>query len=734
MNVTPISAVKPINFKQKIVHDDDINTKVVEEKTTPKKVSGYTVAAALGAAVLAGGLVHGHYKGELRAAERRSKELLDSTKRHFQNEIDRITNSWDYRENKILKETNKTLNSKITALTGENSALKSINERYINQLTEIFEGDVTPKEACEKVLVQLKDKINKGELSYDISMPPVKAIDAVDNSIKVVNLPTVGTTNRAGMKELLVPEIAENGHFSFEIPTSNEVKITKVESADFQPEKNVKTSISESYADSVRWSNDKIARDILQNFYDGHGQTLDGVKMVFTPIENGKYRVRIEGKSTYTPDKAIYIGESTKRNNANAAGNYGEGLKMSVLKLLKDSGANDVKIGSDNWKVIYNLQSGNLSDKRVLTYSLDKVDNFDGNYFEFETNDKDLLNSLRKSIDRFYHSANKDFECPQFENEILGIKVLPNENRGAIYIAGQRFEFDGDFDGLKGISLFLKEKPSAKAIDVSRDRTSLHTSDLQNIADWIMRDSRISYEDKFKILKTLEKYWEKTESSFKKPMDKFIERFILILRIKFKYSDPMKIKFPDKYIAYSNASDDVVRDLQSKGYIICKEDFADLGMPTIHDVMCAGRQHDVVMPNEIEKKKIMILREAISKLSPSLKEKHFTPKELDTHIYMFDKTSPKERKLYSDCDAEAIIDNGVSKGFWIDKYYLNKIGFSEALETALHELSHKVGGDESAEFSYKLTDVNATAIRQMLEDPKVRAEITTLQKLWESLN
>ena len=128
------------------------------------------------------------------------------------------------------------------------------------------------------------------------------------------------------------------------------------------------------------------------------------------------------------------------------------------------------------------------------------------------------------------------------------------------------------------------------------------------------------------------------------------------------------------------------------------------------------------------------MKEAIQKLSPSLKDKHFTADELDTKIYLFDKTSAKERRMYSDTLAEAIIDNGQSKGFWIEKSYLDRASFTDALETALHELSHKAGGDESSEFSYKLTNVNRDAIAQIMNDPISRSELQALNTLWNDLS
>ena len=157
-------------------------------------------------------------------------------------------------------------------------------------------------------------------------------------------------------------------------------------------------------------------------------------------------------------------------------------------------------------------------------------------------------------------------------------------------------------------------------------------------------------------------------------------------------------------------------------------------MPTIRDIIGDARAHEVVIPNDVEKKKILILKEAINKLAPSLKDKHFTADELNTKIYMFDRTSAKDSKMYSDCNAEAIVDKCVSKGFWIDKTYLNQASFSDALETALHELSHKAGGDESANFSYMLTDVNKDAIGQLINDVKSRNEMQALNNLWERLS
>lgn len=627
---------------------------------------------------------------------------------------------------KNLTENNKTL-SKM------NDSLKKEIKEAKESLSELLEGDIAPKEQREHLFKTIKEKIENSDYGYDIENPPTvcrKKTPVYDDAIPLPE--TVGTTNRMYIEKQDIPEIKPDGSFDYELPMSSIVKITHSPSTNFKPVENQLTNISESYAQSVQWNNDKIARDILQNFFDGHGQTLDGVKFHFEPTSNNKYKVRIEGKSTFTPDKAIYIGESSKRYDAKAAGNYGEGLKMATLKLLKDGGANNVKIASDNWKVNYTLVDGNLSDKKVLAYSLEKVDKFNGNYIEFETSDKKLLDSLRKTINRFYNSGNTHFKCPDFENDLIGIKTVHGDDFGGFYIAGQRFEVNGNYDGLDNYVIFLKEKPPVKVLDISRDRTSLNSSNFRNLGYWLATEDRMSKTDKIKFLKVLEPYWHKSIDLNITNIGELLDGFIGLLNIGTENSI-LHIKFPEKYVAYSNATKDLVWDLRKKGYNVCRDNFSKLGMQTIEELLGDVRAHDVVIPNDVEKKKILIIKEALNKLAPALKENEFTDDEINANIYMFNRYSVKDMEMYANVAAEAIIDKAVSKGFWLDKSYLQTASFSDALEMALHELSHKVGGDESSEFSYQLTNVNQSVINQIVNNVKTRNEMQAMNNLWNSL-
>lgn len=676
-----------------------------EKRYSPNEMSNAILATTL-SAIVVGTLIYGKGGKTLVNLAKKNKNLKN--------------------EREILQQVLEKSSDKIRTLESE---IRQTQEK----LSNILEGDLTPQSLREDVYNKYKAKINSEGLNYDVKNPPITGRGSAKTFEDAVELPDyAGTSNRAGMQKLDIPEILPDGSFDFKLPESSEMTITRVESKEFTPVKNQMTNITESYADSVQWNNDKIARDVLQNFYDGHGQTLDGVHLTFTPQTNGKYKIRIKGDSTYTADKAVYIGETTKRDNAKAAGNYGEGLKMSVLKLLKDAGTDEVRIGSDNWKLTYSFRKGDLSDKRVLSYSLDKVDRFDGNYVEFETSDKSLLETFKKSINRFYHSNNTHFECPDFENELIGIKLLPKGEKGGVYISGQRFEFNNDYDGLKEIVLFLKEKPPVDILDPSRDRISLNADDFESIAIWLTKDKRMTFTDKANLIKALEPYWRKKNFSNYTPMDYFLIKFLNWVNC-WDHTD-IHINFPSKYVAYSDASIDIVSDLGRNGYNVCHDAFTRLGMQTIRDLIGDARAHDVVIPGAIQTKKIFILKEAINALADSLKRKHFDAEELDTKIFLFDKSGPKENKLNKTVLAEALVDSGRSKGFWIDKEYFKNAKFSEVLETALHELSHKAGGDESSEFSYKLTDVNKAAIEQILSDAETRIKLQALDRLWQEIS
>ncbi len=619
-------------------------------------------------------------------------------------------------------------------LQERNAILQTKNEKLVKQLDKIVLPENIENEVTKKV-----NELNGRKLLYSPTqrIGTEKRRTTSSERDKVV-LPSKyqKTTLRSDSKELTYPLFKEGQPYSFEFPSSKEVKITN-SSQHVVPQPRTVTTVSESYADSLLWDDDKIARDLLQNFYDGHGQTLDGVKFNVVPTENGKYSVKIEGKSTFTADKAILLGESSKKNDNKAAGNYGEGLKMVVLKLLREKGAEEVNIASDNWKVNWNFQDSGLG-KRVLAYQLDETKPIQGNYIEFQTDNVDFIKAMVKSFDRFYHYNNPAFKCPDFENDTVGIKLDDDEKKGHFYIAGQAFEVDGDYEALNKMNIYIKKKPpvrhnGALIFDPSRDRTSLTYDNLEALGQWVASSENLPKEEAIKLIHSLEEYWDVGTSSAIMKHNTKGTPFINGIFKGLYYRNDLNIKFDDKNVTDSfRVSRELEQMYQKAGYRICNSYLHSLGMRSIDELVEETRKHTPLEPTLTEKNKILILQDAIKLLSPILKEDDFfTQDELDAKILIFDRKASNEDKSYATVTGEAIVEKEKTLGFWLDKNALNESDFATMLSVALHELTHKFGGDSSETFSYKLTDVLEKVFTAINENPNLAIQLKVLEKAWE---
>ena len=128
---------------------------------------------------------------------------------------------------------------------------------------------------------------------------------------------------------------------------------------------------------------------------------------------------------------------------------------------------------------------------------------------------------------------------------------------------------------------------------------------------------------------------------------------------------------------------------------------------------------------------ILILQEAIDLFKNILTDENmFTGEELNPKIFIYSKDSSAENDAYNNVAGEAIIENGKSLGFWIDRKYLNEEKFSSVFATALHELTHKFGGDESDIFSYKLTDVLRKVFEAINNNPNIAMRMKILEQAW----
>ena len=109
----------------------------------------------------------------------------------------------------------------------------------------------------------------------------------------------------------------------------------------------------------------------------------------------------------------------------------------------------------------------------------------------------------------------------------------------------------------------------------------------------------------------------------------------------------------------------------------------------------------------------------------------FTNDEMRPKIYLFNNNeNGNQNNAYSNVEGEAIIEYGYSKGFWLDRKQLNTKDFIGLLTISLHEITHKFGGDDSAEFSYRLTDVMEGVLKVAQKRPDIAEKLKALEQLW----
>src|SRR3989344_4676761 len=272
-------------------------------------------------------------------------------------------------------------------------------------------------------------------------------------------------------------------------------KDLRAKSFEGQVEGGLYMNIKESYA--VEWSLEKAARDILQNFFDGNNQTLDGVEI--SVVKGGdpakpKASIRLVGKQSYDWRELVHLGGSTKTESEVTAGGFGEGAKILSLILLRDYGAKLVRFSSEDWEVDFYLEqvpqgSYRKKEDRGLFVRKRKKKSEKGNSLQLGFEDQDAIKKVRaieNSQELFYSRQNPDFRSPSFEDKGTGgFQILPrvegvrswDKPKGNLYVAGQRIHYDSrdKWNNIDLINIWTWKKIAIK----DRDRGMITTDEMR---------------------------------------------------------------------------------------------------------------------------------------------------------------------------------------------------------------------------------------------------------------
>ncbi|MCS6266519.1 MAG: hypothetical protein H2174_03030 [Vampirovibrio sp.] len=514
-------------------------------------------------------------------------------------------------------------------------------------------------------------------------------------------------------------------------------------------------------------------RDFLQNFFDAHREaetgksTLEGVKIAVTPMKGEEattYALQVKGDAVYPIRFAEDIGATTKKDDSAATGGFGEGAKMAALSLLgkKESKVTSVTFACDNWQVQYTKGRNTLGTEKLYKTVTRLEQPIEGNTLTIETQAPETVKALLDARRYFYHPQNPDFQNPTYENAKGGFKLVeePKEgNRftptdGNFYYVGQRQSVgDGNhnakFDnGVRGMHLWSNKKDTEKNPTniAGRDRTALSHEDIEALVLKPMVEA-MTNEDLLNNLSLLKEYWANKTQHKKEAHN------LVILIAGEMATRKLYTTFPETYVAYPHPTsfkggwselhdyrrrlDEIAKKLDNDGFTICDDPFHAIGMQSLLEREALQITFPCIQPTQQQTIRLNLLHKVTEQLndfyqtarknnylfgteykgSSDLIQEHM----LKLPVYIFDEHEGLNKEHIQGF-VKGLSHIGLSKG------QLNS-AFNQALATYLHEITHVHGSDESASFSYKLTDMLELILKTA---PEFSEKLKQYEQFWDN--
>ena len=501
-----------------------------------------------------------------------------------------------------------------------------------------------------------------------------------------------------------------------------------------------KAKIKLRYAEATNWSNFKIARDLMQNFYDGNGHTLEGVTIKVDKVGD-EYKVRVEGLGKYDYKHLQRTGSSTKPYLVEDLGNFGEGTRVIAGSLIV-KGSENVKYGCGEWQLEFGRENGRLAGDDLTQTLTKNTKPVEGNYVEFTTKDPAMVEELLKSKDYFYHPYNENFQNFEYENEFFGFKHLDETEESTIYL-GQKYEINDDFKPASSKLCIVFKKlpnyPTLKDMNYNRqfvlstgcDRVGLNDTDVLGLA--VRYAASMTDNELIQAIRSLEDVW--TTANPKDDMIispwgnqsleyTFVEGLIAEANNRNLQID----KNPKIVIIKSDTPSDQIEYFQENGYRFANQR-VNLDGSLCDAQTLYNRMHKIhsLKPTEVEAKKLELIQKATQIFAENDWYSVIPDNIESTAGYVFD-------SKVSNCPSiHAKIEDGQYKGLFIDRNVLKDRDFMSIVQEALAQMLHTAGNDKSSNYSYELTDLMRTQVNQFINDPTVSKRLRILQKIYNGL-
>lgn len=250
--------------------------------------------------------------------------------------------------------------------------------------------------------------------------------------------------------------------------------------------KEIELSISKNYVSS--WGFWEAMREILQNAIDEN--TLGHELNISIKDEmNSKKSIQIFNKNAYLPVESLVLGNSTKSDDDETIGKYGEGYKLALVVLLRLGYEVFIGVGRDLWVPTFS-KSTTLNCEVLKIKVLKNVNKMAPNGTTFyigglSISDINILSTNCLQFGAINHKVPKKMIDTDY-----GKLLLDDNYKGKFYVEGLFIQDDNNFK--YGYSF------DSYQVDLDRDRRAINYYDLLQLTT----NSLLSQTEDFTIVET----------------------------------------------------------------------------------------------------------------------------------------------------------------------------------------------------------------------------------------
>ncbi|MCL2138105.1 MAG: hypothetical protein FWH41_01075 [Treponema sp.] len=145
----------------------------------------------------------------------------------------------------------------------------------------------------------------------------------------------------------------------------------------------------------VHWDEMKTARDFLQNFYDAN--KVNDIKV---HVDENTVQFYAPGKFDYK--NLLYV-RSTKTNNPDTIGKYGEGFKASLLNAMRNWNCSvEMYVGNKKLRFYFKDMEFDDSDDKIIICELSEIDPIQGTRLVVGNCNSRLITEFKFGLKHFY--------------------------------------------------------------------------------------------------------------------------------------------------------------------------------------------------------------------------------------------------------------------------------------------------------------------------------------------